>query len=42
MGLGVYLKIIGEKFVEDEKGDDIAPFDGTLLQDYTLKKFLEH
>ncbi len=27
MGLGGYLKIVREKFVEDEKGGDIAPFD---------------
>ncbi len=33
--------MLEKKFVKDEKGDDIAPFDGTLLQYYTLKKFLE-
>ncbi len=33
--------MLEKKFVNDEKGDDIAPFDGTLLQYYTLKKFLD-
>jgi hypothetical protein len=30
--MGLPSRFLEEKFVKDEKGDDITPFDGTLLR----------